>query len=82
MEVKKTETKVPSFFDIFVKHEEGEEVNGELVAQSEFFRDELIRTSLEFFLDIISENSYESDEDSEEEQGCKTGIKGCKKKCC
>jgi len=82
MEVQKTETKVESFFDIFVEEEQGVDIIGELVAQSEYFRDDLIRNSFEFFLDINPKEDYGEDEESSEEEEKCNPKKNCKKKCC
>lgn len=81
VEVKKTETIVPSFFDNFPgKEESGEEIIAELVQQSEFIRDELIANSTEMYLDIHQDGGMDDPEESEEDEPIFSAKKNDKKR--
>lgn len=67
METKKTETDVPSFFDIFVAEESVESEVSDIPTQAEFLRDELLLNSLEYFLDIYESEEFDDDDEEEEE---------------
>lgn len=72
-----------SFFDVFVDKEvTGEEFN-DIAGDAEFFRDELIPNSLEFYLDIMASESDDEDmeegEEGEDTDEDKQPLKGAKK---
>jgi hypothetical protein len=69
VETVRSETVVPSFFDIFVAEESGEDKVAELVTQSEFIRDELLANSLELYLDIFQDaHGHENEEEEYEDE--------------
>jgi len=67
IETKKTETDVPSFFDIFVAEESNANGESDIPSQAEFIRDELLLNSMEMFLDIQESDDYSMDDEEEEE---------------
>ena len=65
IEVKKTETIVPSFFDIFAEETKEDTTDN----QGTFFKDDLLPNSLEYYLNIMDDDDeeFEDDEDEEDE---------------
>ena len=64
IEVKKTETIVPSFFDIFADQTKEDSPSNE----GTFFKDDLFPNSLEYYLNIMDDNEEGEDEDFEDDE--------------
>jgi nucleosome assembly protein 1-like 1 len=64
IEVKKTETIVPSFFDIFADQTKEDLPSNE----GTFFKDDLLPNSLEYYLNIMDDFEDDEDEDDEDEE--------------
>lgn len=84
VETKKTEEQVASFFDVFVDKEVNGEDFNDIAGDAEFFRDELIPNSLEFYLDIMTsdfedEDMEEGEEGEDTDEELKQAPKGGKK---
>lgn len=80
IETKKTETNVPSFFDMFVAEESNANGESDIPAQAEFIRDELLLNSMEMFLDIQESEDYDMDDEDEEDEEDEDGEEGAAKK--